>query len=151
MQSVRVFSCYKRLEVQKPVFWYYAIMSRTQFEIYVEEGIAALPEWVRKELNNIAFLLSDAPTRAQREENNLSENDILFGLYEGVPLSERGNAEVSMPDRITIFMESIREVYKKEDDIRECVKNTIWHEVAHHFGHDEEWVEREEKKRGLIL
>ena len=124
-------------------------MNRTQFEEYVDEGIAALPEWVRKELNNVAFLLSDAPTRTQREENDLGENDTLFGLYEGVPLSERGNTEVLMPDRITIFMEPILEIYKREDDVRECVKNTIWHEVAHHFGHGEEWVEAEEQKRGL--
>lgn len=124
-------------------------MTREQFEQYVEEGIAALPEWVRAKLENVAFLLSDHPTRTQREENHLSENDTLFGLYEGVPQSERGNTEVLMPDRITIFMEPICEVYTKEEDIRECVKNTIWHEVAHHFGHGEEWVEQEERKRGM--
>jgi predicted Zn-dependent protease with MMP-like domain len=126
-------------------------MTRAQFEEYVEEGVSVLPEWVKAKLSNVAFLLSDHPTRTQREENGLSENDTLFGLYEGVPLSERGNIEVLMPDRITIFMEAILETYKNEDDIRECVKNTIWHEVAHHFGHGEEWVEAEELKRGKVL
>jgi predicted Zn-dependent protease with MMP-like domain len=124
-------------------------MIREQFEQYIEEGIAALPEWVRAKLENVAFLLSDAPTRTQREDNDLAENDTLFGLYEGVPLSERGNSEILMPDRITIFMEPICEAYTREEDIRECVRNTIWHEVAHHFGHGEEWVEKEEARRGL--
>ena len=126
-------------------------MNRAQFETYVTEAIDVLPDWVKAKLNNVAFLLSDAPTRTQREENDLGENDTLFGLYEGVPQSERGDTEVMMPDRITIFMEPILDVYKREDDVRECVKNTIWHEVAHHFGHGEEWVEEEELKRGKVL
>lgn len=126
-------------------------MSRERFEQYVQEGIAALPSWVHGKLNNLAFLLADEPSKRQREENHLDEHETLFGLYEGVPLSERGNTEVLMPDRITVFMKPICEVYTTEEDIRECVKNTIWHEVAHHFGHDEEWVAEEEQKRGLIL
>ena len=126
-------------------------MNRAQFETYVTEAIDVLPDWVKAKLSNVAFLLSDAPTRTQREENDLGENDTLFGLYEGVPQSERGDTEVMMPDRITIFMEPILDVYKREDDVRECVKNTIWHEVAHHFGHGEEWVEEEELKRGKVL
>ncbi len=126
-------------------------MNRAQFETYVAEAIDALPDWVKGKLNNVAFLLSDAPTRTQREENDLGENDTLFGLYEGVPQSERGDTEVLIPDRITIFMEPILDVYKREGDVRECVKNTIWHEVAHHFGHGEEWVEEEELKRGKVL
>jgi predicted Zn-dependent protease with MMP-like domain len=126
-------------------------MNREQFMTFVEEGIAALPEWVRAKLENVAFLVDEVPTQLQKEENDLGDNETLFGLYEGVPLSERGNMEVLMPDRITIFMKPILETYQNEDDVRACVHNTIWHEVAHHFGHGEEWVEEEEFKRGKML
>jgi predicted Zn-dependent protease with MMP-like domain len=120
------------------------------FARYVEEGIDALPEWVRRELTNVAFLVEDEPSVRQREENGLGEEDTLFGLYEGVPLSERGNESPLLPDIITVFKKPILEEYKNEEDIRECVRNTIWHEVAHYFGHDEDWVEREERRRGKL-
>lgn len=123
-------------------------MDRKHFEQYVKEGIEVLPCWVHTKLENVAFLVDDVPTKLQKEENGLDDNETLFGLYEGVPLSERGNTEVLMPDRITIFMKPILETYQNEDDVRACVHNTIWHEVAHHFGHGEEWVEEEEIRRG---
>jgi predicted Zn-dependent protease with MMP-like domain len=125
-------------------------MTDEVFRACVEEGIEALPAWVKSELTNVVFLIHDEPSSQQRKENNLSEGETLFGLYEGVPLTERGNESPLLPDIITIFKKSILEEYEKEEDIRASVHNTIWHEVAHYFGHDEEWVEREERKRGKM-
>lgn len=122
-----------------------------QFEIIIEEGIGSLPAWVQEKIVNVAFLVADEPSKEQREEHNLGEEDTLFGLYEGVPLTERGEVPPEMPDRITIFKKPILETYSDPVEIRTCVENTIWHEVAHYFGHDEEWVEEEEKKRGKLL
>lgn len=125
-------------------------MTDDEFKEHVEAGIAALPEWVHRELTNVVFLIEEEPNARQRKENNLHEGELLFGLYEGVPLSERGNESPLLPDIITIFKKSILSTYTEEKDIRECVANTIWHEVAHYFGHDEDWVEEEEVRRGKL-
>lgn len=114
----------------------------------VSEAIDALPSWVHEKLENVAFLVKDEPSKAQRKEHDVQNGETLFGLYEGVPLSERGSEAVIYPDTITIFKKPILEAYAVSDDIRKCVHNTIWHEVAHYFGHDEEWVAEEEIKRG---
>lgn len=121
------------------------------FAQYIKEGIAVLPKWVRDLLINVVFLVKDEPSLAQRKEHALTHGETLFGLYEGVPLTERGDEAVLMPDTITIFIRPIREAYESEDDIRECVRNTVWHEVAHYFGHDEAWVEAEEVRRGKTM
>jgi predicted Zn-dependent protease with MMP-like domain len=72
-------------------------MTDERFTQYVEEGITALPEWVRGELKNVAFLIEDEPSDRQRAENELLEGEVLFGLYEGVPLSERGTSRRFFP------------------------------------------------------
>lgn len=126
------------------------MMTNESFRTHVENGIAVLPSWVRGELTNVAFLIEDEPSAHQRTEHSLLPDEVLFGLYEGVPLSERGNESPFLPDSITIFRNPILTTYTNEDDIRACIENTIWHEVAHYFGHDEKWVEEEELKRGKI-
>lgn len=126
-------------------------MSDDDFKKSVELSISALPEWVREELVNVIFIVEDTPNERQRIEHDLSPTDTLFGLYEGVPLTERGGELPLMPDIITIFKEPILDTYSNERDIRECIENTIWHEVAHYFGHDEDWVAEEEVRRGKIL
>lgn len=126
-------------------------MSEEQFESYVREGIEALPVWVREKLVNVMFLVRDVPSKRQRLENNLHASETLFGVYEGVPLSERGIDPPLLPDTITIFKQPIIAAYEEPEDVRTCIHNTIWHEVAHYFGHDEEWVAEEEMRRGKIL
>lgn len=126
-------------------------MTDAEFDNLITEGVEALPEWVQMKLINVAFLVRDEPSKRQRRENDLASHETLFGLYEGVPLSERGNESPLMPDTITIFKKPILETYSTPADIRACIHNTIWHEVAHYFGHDEAWVETEEAKRGKLL
>lgn len=126
-------------------------MTNKEFEDCVADGIRSLPLWVHEELENIVFLVSEEPTKVQRKENGLTPEETLFGIYEGVPLSERGNNPPVLPDTITLFRKPILERYSKEEDVRTCVQNTIWHEVAHYFGYGEEWVENEERKRGKFL
>ena len=126
-------------------------MDDVTFHACVEKGIASLPLWVHDELKNVVFLIEEEPNERQREENDLMPDETLFGLYEGVPLSERGNESPPLPDIITVFMNPIREAYILDHDITECIANTIWHEVAHYFGHDEEWVEAEEVRRGKCM
>ena len=123
-------------------------MENATFEKFVKEGIDALPMWVQEKLVNVAFFVRDDVSRLQRRQEGLDDDETLFGLYEGVPLSEREGEPPLLPDTITIFKNPILEVFHTEDDIRECVMNTVWHEVAHFIGHGEEWVEIEEIRRG---
>jgi predicted Zn-dependent protease with MMP-like domain len=131
--------------------YHFAKMTDAEFRKIVEEGIESLPLWVKNELTNVAFLVHNVPSKRQRKENDIRADETLFGLYEGVPLSERGNDSPLLPDRITLFKEPILEAYSGTEEIRACIHNTIWHEVAHYFGHDEQWVREEEKRRNKLI
>lgn len=127
------------------------MISHEQFERLVREGIEALPLWVREKMVNVAILIEDEPSARVRKEEGLDDDETLFGYYEGVPLIERSDEPPLMPDTITIYKKPVLETYEKEEDLRASIENTIWHEVAHYFGHGEEWVAEEEKRRGKIL
>lgn len=126
-------------------------MTDEAFEKLVASGIDALRKDIQKKLNNIAIVIEDEPTEEQLREHGIEHQGTLFGLYEGVPLTERGIDTPLLPDKITIFKNPILRAYTTEEDIRACVENTVWHEVAHHFGFGEEWVEHEEEKREKTL
>ena len=147
-------------------------VSHEEFESFVVEGVQAIPEKFRALIQNVAFLVDDEPTEEQRKENHLHPGETLFGLYEGIPRPARGEeyGGLVLPDRITIFKHPIEEeanlcveeqfsnsvhvytlakpeLFKKE--VRQHVIDTVWHEVAHHFGLDEDAVERRENERGV--
>ena len=127
-------------------------MSDEEFLRLVDAGIDALRDDVKERMGNLAIVIADEPTAEQRRENDLEEDAVLFGLYEGIPQTERGfSEEIMLPDKITIFKQAILEAYHNPQDIAECVTNTVWHEVAHHFGMDEDEVQAEEVKRGKTL
>lgn len=133
-------------------FCYTPDMNDKDFSALVTSGIDNLPVWVQQKMKNVAFVIADEPTAQQRKDNDIALEETLFGLYEGIPQTERGVAyDAVLPDKITIFKKPILAAYSNIDDIRECVFNTIWHEVAHHFGMDEEEVRIEERKRGKEL
>lgn len=125
-------------------------MDDEQFQQLVTEGIDAIPERFQKLLNNVAIVIADEPTADQRAEMQMHEHETLFGLYEGIPLTERGSdyGEV-LPDKITIFKNPILAVSEDPDIIKREVAATVYHEIGHHFGLDEDEVyEREHKRFG---
>jgi predicted Zn-dependent protease with MMP-like domain len=127
-------------------------MSDEEFLKLVDAGIDALRPDVKERMKNVAIVIADEPSLLQREENGLGEEDTLFGLYEGIPQTERGvTDDVVLPDKITIFKLPILKTYSDPEDIATCVENTVWHEVAHHFGMEEDEVEEEERRRGKLL
>ncbi|KKW11711.1 MAG: hypothetical protein UY50_C0008G0037 [Parcubacteria group bacterium GW2011_GWA2_49_9] len=127
-------------------------VSLEEFESFVREGVEAIPAKFRSRIANVAFLADDEPTPEQRAENKLSPDETLLGLYEGIPHPARGEGYGGMvlPDRITIFKKPIEEEAETHDEVRKHVIDTVWHEVAHHFGLDEEAVERRERERGVV-
>jgi predicted Zn-dependent protease with MMP-like domain len=124
-------------------------MTDQEFLVLVDRGVEALGPVVLKRISNVAIVVEDEPTAEQRAEMQLDPEEPIFGLYEGVPLADRGVDDgFRLPDKITIFKLPILAAYEDPADIVECVENTVWHEVAHHFGWDEEWVAAEERRRG---
>ena len=114
---------------------------RNKFKQIVSEGIAAIPEKFLKKLSNVAIIIEKRPTQAQEKKLHLRQGLVLFGLYEGVPQTRRGFGYSGvLPDKITIFQEAIESVGRDEKDFKEIVRNTVWHEIAHHFGMDEKKV-----------
>ena len=85
-------------------------------------------------MGNVGVIVSDRPTRTQRKQNNLGPRDTLFGLYEGIPLTERGAFVPPLPDVITIFQEPIEESCESPEELQQQVQVTVAHEVAHYFG-----------------
>lgn len=121
---------------------------RQEFEKIVKEGIKAIPKIFLKKLDNVAIVIEDEPTLVQRNSLGLGSSATLFGLYEGVPQGRRGTGYSGvLPDKITIFQKPIEEAARNEQEIKDLVKSTVWHEIAHHFGMDESRVRQAEAKR----
>ena len=125
------------------------MMTNKRFEELVAEGIDAIPERFLVKLKNVAVVIADEPTEAQLRENDIPEGDTLLGLYEGIPIIERGEGYGGMvlPDKITIFkLPVLEEAGNDENAIRRVVKETVWHEIAHYFGYQDEEIEEREAK-----
>ena len=124
------------------------MIGREEFEVLVEEGLAAIPEKFQKLLNNVGIVIEDEPTEAQRRKMRLRADSTLLGLYEGIPQSRRGaNYSWVLPDKITIFMNPILAMSRDLEDAKRMVRDTVWHEIAHHFGMDEMRVRNAERRR----
>lgn len=123
-------------------------MSDDEFMNLVDSAIRALPDKVRDLMLNVAVVIDEEISADKMKEMGFEVGDVVFGLYEGIPQTERGVDYQSLPDKITIYKRPILEAYSDPLDIKECVENTVWHEVAHHFGYGDPWIEREEERRG---
>jgi predicted Zn-dependent protease with MMP-like domain len=98
------------------------------FEEHVAEALASLPPELREAVRNVEITV---------EEEHPDDPD-LFGLYEGVPLPERGDWAGLMPDRIRIFRLPLVESFPEPAELEEEIRITLLHELAHYFGIDEE-------------
>ncbi len=113
-------------------------MLRADFEKLVKKAILELPEHIRQKMDNVDIVIEDKS----------SLGDSLLGLYQGVPQTSwgRGFGNI-LPDKISIFQKPIERSAKSEREIVDLVKNTVWHEIAHHFGFSEKGVRELEVKR----
>ena len=121
-------------------------MTYEKFEKLVSEGIDAIDEKFLKKLKNVEIVIEDDPTPQQLEKLRL-RGALLFGLYEGIPQTKREQYGQVLPDKITIFKNPIERVFQNPQDIKKAVADTVWHEIAHHFGMDEKQVRQAEQKR----
>ena len=100
--------------------------SRKRFERLVAEAIDSLPAWVLERLENVDVVIEEEPP---------DDDPDLLGLYEGIPLTERGMDYAGvLPDRIVLFRRTIEAEAEDEEDLKRIVADTVVHEVAHFFG-----------------
>lgn len=106
-----------------------------------------LPQEYIVNLKNVAITIADEPTPEQREKQKLKDNQTLFGLYEGIPLTKRGAGySFVLPDKITIFKYPIMHSSPDLVSLKAQVKRTLWHEIAHHYGLGHDRIRELEEK-----
>lgn len=116
-------------------------MNRKAFEALVAEAVQHLPRQFKDRLNNVAIIVEDYPSEELLERMGVPEDETLFGLYEGVPLTRRGFEAPLHPDRILIFQGPLEEACNSPEEIKEEVRITLVHEIAHFFGIDDDTLE----------
>ena len=120
----------------------------------------AIPEKFRSHIKNVAFLVEDEPSQEVRRVEGLQQGETLLGYYHGIPTPMRGDwygMGTTMPDTITLYQWPIEETAAEmarlnhdmahETAVRQVIRDTVWHEVAHHFGMDEHTVRHREDIR----
>ncbi|MEL6984943.1 MAG: metallopeptidase family protein [Actinomycetota bacterium] len=103
-------------------------IAQEEFEVLAGEALDQLPDELGRLLDNVVILVEDAHP----------EEDLL-GLYEGIPLTEREDyGDLALPDRITLYRLALCDYAEDRDHLREEVLITVVHEIAHHFGIDDD-------------
>jgi predicted Zn-dependent protease with MMP-like domain len=122
-------------------------MTREKFTELVEEALHEIPRRFRSAMKNVAVVVEDEPPPHILEEMEIEPPDTLFGLYQGTPLPERGwTYGNTLPDRISIYQGPIEDSCEDDEEIRDCVAETVIHEFGHYFGMSEEEIEEIEEK-----
>jgi predicted Zn-dependent protease with MMP-like domain len=101
-----------------------------RFDDHVSAALDELPPNIAAALQNVAVVV---------EDENPDDPD-LFGLYHGVPLPERGDVSGLLPDKISIYRIPLEQSFPDPDDLREEIRITVLHELAHYFGLDEDRI-----------
>jgi len=123
------------------------IIDEKEFEQLASAAIDSLPDEVIKNMKNVAIVVEDEPSEVQRMKFHLNAHTTLFGLYEGIPLIKRSaNYSLVAPDKITIFRNPLVMSAASLDDLKNKIKRTVWHEIAHHYGLDHDRINELEKK-----
>jgi predicted Zn-dependent protease with MMP-like domain len=110
------------------------------FERLVVEALDSLPPFFQEKMSNVEVLVEDEPSAELLAEMEMDPaEDTLLGLYQGIPLTERYNYNLVMPDTITLYQKPIEAVAGGDfGRIRAEVRQTVIHEIAHHFGIDDD-------------
>jgi len=125
-------------------------MRAPDFDQIVERALCKIPARFRKRMNNVVVVVEDEPAAIQLEARGVSPGSTLLGLYEGRPLVHRSVFEpFALPDRITIFQGPHERIARGRDDLERLVEQTLWHEIAHHFGMNEREVRAAERLRRM--
>jgi predicted Zn-dependent protease with MMP-like domain len=115
------------------------VLPPDEFDRIVEDALRLIPTRFRRAMRNVAIVVEAEPPRPG-----------LLGLYQGRPLAQRSVFEsFAMPDKITIYQGPHERLARTRAELEQMVADTVWHEIAHHFGMDERRVRRAERRRGV--
>ena len=116
-------------------------MTREEFRELVEEAIDTIPAKFAREVRNLAIVIEDEPSQDLLVEMEMEPGDSLLGLYQGTPLNERGwGYGNQLPDRITLFQQTIEDDCDDDDEIVVAIGETLIHELGHYFGMSEDQI-----------
>lgn len=123
-------------------------ISDSEFEKLIGQVMDELPEHYAQNMNNVAITYEDEPNQEQREKLRLRCHETLFGLYEGIPLPQRGAGySLVLPDKITLFKNPLLHASHSPEHFKAQLKHTLWHELGHHFGLNHEHIHSAEQRR----
>ena len=125
-------------------------ISQSRFEQIVDDAVAEVPKIFLDKLSNVAIIVQDYPSREQLGKLGVTNSKrsrpyLLLGLYQGVPQTKRWGGGSFFPDKITIFKSPIEYLSNSEKDVKRIVRDTVKHEIAHHFGFSEEDIRKTKK------
>ena len=104
----------------------------------MRRALEDLPAPYAEQLNNVEFVMRRAPSPRERRRLELG-NSILYGLYEGIPLTQRTSGyDRVLPDRITLYWGALIRSFPEDAELQDEVRKTLYHEIAHYFGMDED-------------
>ena len=118
-------------------------IGRRRFGILVGRALRRLPARFRDHLANVAVIIEEEPSPEDLAESGLAPGETLFGLYTGIPLTQRTtDYAMVLPDRITIFRRPLLEWCQSEEELVDEVRVTVLHEIGHYFGLSDEELEK---------
>jgi predicted Zn-dependent protease with MMP-like domain len=125
-------------------------MRTADFDQIVEQAFRRIPARFRRRMQNVAVVVEDEPSPLQLQRGGAPYASTLLGVYEGRPLAYRSVSEgFQLPDRITIFQGPHERLARNREDLERLVEQTLWHEIAHHFGMNEREVRAAERLRKM--
>ena len=117
-------------------------ISREQFQNLVLQALSDLPEDIRHSLQNVDVVVDDVASMSQIVGTGIENAMDLLGLYEGIPLTERYGYDMVLPDKVTLFQKPIESICDTQEQMAEEISKTLIHEIAHHFGLDDDHLDR---------
>jgi predicted Zn-dependent protease with MMP-like domain len=124
---------------------YNFFMDDEEFEKLINHAIGSLPKELLEKLENVSIVIADWPSSEQLLTlKKGGQGGLLLGLYEGIPQTRRGRYGIgtTLPDKITLFKIPLLKISKSYDGLKENVRNTVLHEIGHHFGMSEEAIKK---------
>jgi predicted Zn-dependent protease with MMP-like domain len=119
-------------------------VSDERFQELIDQALGELPGEHVKSIKNVAIIYADEPTPEQRLKLELRNDQTLLGLYEGLPLPGRQGTTRLFPDKITLFKRPLASHADNEPELKEQIKHTLWHEIAHYYGLDHQQIAAKE-------
>ena len=120
-------------------------ISREQFERHLHKALSDIPPDIRLSIQNVDIVVDNVASMNQIAGTGIENEMELLGLYEGIPITERYGYDMVLPDKITLFQKPIEAICDNQEQITEEISKTLIHEIAHHFGLDDNHLDQLER------